>query len=96
MTSCFLNWRQSASVGATGADLRRVLFGQPDPKGNFYDILSSLYIQVLHLRCWTGFLHMDRAKGVLSTERSKFTKTPLWRAALWLKIAGLVQPTTRH
>jgi hypothetical protein len=82
--------------GATGADLRRVLFGPPDPKGHFDDILSSFYIQVLRPLCWTGLLHMDRAKGFTSTERSVFTKTPLWRAALQLGMDEPVQSATRH
>jgi hypothetical protein len=71
--------------GATGADLRRVLFGQPDLKGHFDDILSSFYIQVLRPLCWTGLLHMDWSDSLLSTERCAFTKTPLWRAALRLE-----------
>jgi hypothetical protein len=82
--------------GASGADLRRVLFGEPGPKGNFDNILSSLYIQVLRPLCWTGLLHMDRAKGLMSNERNLFTKTPLWKASLRLRTDGLVQPATRH
>jgi hypothetical protein len=82
--------------GATGADLRRVLFGPPNPKGHFDDILSSLYIQVLRPLCWAGLLHMDRAKGPLSTERSVFIKTPLWRAALRLETDRLLRTATRH
>ena len=82
--------------GATGADLRHVLFGAPVPRGHFDDILSSLYIQVLRPLCWTGLLHMDRAKGLLSTERSVFTKTPLWEAALRLETDGMAQGATTH
>jgi hypothetical protein len=41
-------------------------------------------------------LHKDRAKGFRSTEQSVFTKTPLWKAALWLETDGFVQSTTRH
>ena len=82
--------------GATGADLRRVLFGEPDPTGSFDDVLSRLYIQVLRPLCWTGLLHMDRANGFLSTERSVFSKTPLWRAALQLETDGIRLPGTRH
>jgi hypothetical protein len=82
--------------GATGADLRRVLFGPPGPERHFDDILSSFYIQVLRPLCWAGLLHIDRAKGHMSTERSVFTKTPLWKVSLRLRTDGLVQPATRH
>ncbi|MFP7572360.1 hypothetical protein [Marivita sp. S2033] len=37
--------------GATGGDLRQVLFGEPDPAGGFDDVLSRLYIQVLRPLC---------------------------------------------
>ena len=82
--------------GATGADLRKVLFGEPDPAGGFDDVLSSLYIQVLRPLCWTGLLEENRAKGVLRTRESTFTKTPLWRAVLRLETDALVRPETRH
>jgi hypothetical protein len=73
-----------------------VLFGPPNPKGHFDDILSSLSIQVLRPLCWAGLLHMDRAKGPLSTERSVFIKTPLWRAVLRLETDRLLRTATRH
>jgi hypothetical protein len=82
--------------GATGADLRQVLFGAPDPAGGFDDVLSSFYIKVLQPLCWTGLLRMDRTNGLLSTERSVFTKTPLWRAALRLETDGVVGSAIRH
>ncbi|SLN67179.1 hypothetical protein ROE7235_03711 [Roseibaca ekhonensis] len=82
--------------GATGADLRQVLFGEPDPAGGFDDVLSRLYIQVLRPLCWTGLLHMDRAKGFRSTEQSVFTKTPLWKAALRLETDRMAGGATRH
>ncbi|NKB53197.1 MAG: hypothetical protein GKR98_17885 [Boseongicola sp.] len=83
--------------GATGADLRRVLFGEPDPAGGFDDVLSRLYIQVLRPLCWTGLLEENRAKGLLlRTRESTFTKTPLWRAALRLETDRMVRPQTRH
>ena len=82
--------------GATGADLRRVLFGEPDLAGGFDDVLSSLYIQVLRPLCWTGLLEENRAKGLLRTRESTFTKTPLWRAALKLETDSMVRQATRH
>jgi len=82
--------------GATGVDLRRVLFGEPDLAGGFDDVLSSLYIQVLRPLCWTGLLEENRAKGLLRTRESTFTKTPLWRAALRLETDGVVVQETRH
>lgn len=82
--------------GATGADLRQVLFGAHDPAVGFDDVLSSLYIQVLRPLCWTGLLNMDRAKGFRSAEQSVFTKTPLWKVALRLETDGMVRGATRH
>ena len=61
--------------GATGADLRRVLYGEPEH--GFDDVLSSFYIQVLRPLCWTGLLEEHRTKGLLRTRDSTFTKTPL-------------------
>ena len=82
--------------GATGADLRRVLFGEPDPAGGFDDVLSSRYIQVLRPLCWTGLREENRAKGLLRTRESTFIKTPLWRAALPLETDRMISRTTRH
>ena len=82
--------------GATGTKLRQVLFGEPNPGNRFDQVLSSLYIQVLRPLCWTGLLHMDRAKGLRSTEQSLFYKTPLWRASLRLETDCMVQRETRH
>lgn len=82
--------------GATGADLRQMLFGERNPAVGSDDVLSSLYIQVLRPLCWTGLLQMDRNESVRSTQRSVFTKTPLWRAVLRLETDALVRPETRH
>ena len=82
--------------GATGAKLRQVLFGEPNPGDRFDQVLSSLYIQVLRPLCWTGLLEENRAKGLLRTRESTFTKTPLWRAALRLETDGIVRGATRH
>ena len=82
--------------GATGADLRQVLFGEPNPGDRFDQELSNLYIQVLRPLCWTGLLEETRAKGLLRTRESIFTKTPLWRAALRLETDGMVQRERRH
>jgi hypothetical protein len=53
--------------GATGADLRPMLFSEPDPAGGFDDVLNSLYIQMIRPFCWTRFLQENRAKGLLRT-----------------------------
>lgn len=82
--------------GATGADLRQVLFGETDPAGGFDDMLSRLYIQVLRPLCWTGLLQETRAQGLLRTRESIFTKTPLWRTALRLETDGLVLRAQSH
>lgn len=87
-----------AEDGITGADLRRTLYGDPDqaPGPRYDDILGSLYLNILRPLCWAGLLHVDRSKGFQSTERSLFTKTPLWKAALKLKTDSMVQSATRH
>ena len=81
--------------GATGDDLRKVLFGEPNPSDRFDQVLSNLYIQVLRPLCWTGLLQENRAKGLLWTRESTFTKTPLWRAALRLETDGMVPSAAR-
>jgi len=87
-----------AEDGITGADLRRKLYGDPDhgPGPRYDDILGSLYLNILRPLCWTGLLQMSQAKGFQSAERSVFTKTPLWQAALKLETDSLVQRATRH
>jgi hypothetical protein len=82
--------------GATVADLRRVLFGEPDPAGGFDDVLSRLYIQVLRPLCWTGLLDETRAKRMLRTRESIFRKTPLWRATLRLETDSMVRGAREH
>lgn len=85
-----------AEVGATGGEIRRALYGEPDREERFDETLSSLYVQVLRPLCWTGLLREDRADGRSRTERSVFTKTPLWRAALRLATDDEVRPVTLH
>lgn len=82
--------------GATGADLRQVLYGDPNPGDRFDQVLSNLYIQVLRPLCWTGLLEENRAKGLLRTQKSVFTKTPLWKVALKLETDSMVRQATRH
>jgi hypothetical protein len=87
-----------AEDGITGAELRQILFGAPEPSPlpRYDDVLGSFYLNVLRPLCWTGLLHMTRVKGLQSTERSVFTKTPLWKAALKLDTDSLVKTATRH
>lgn len=85
-----------AEDGATGEEIRRALYGEPDDNHHFNETLSSLYVQVLRPLCWTGLLHENRCDGLSRTERSMFTKTPLWRAALRLATDDKVRPGTRH
>jgi hypothetical protein len=84
-----------AEDGATAADLRNILYGEPDPGDGFDEILSSLYLEVLRPLCWTGVLREDRVHGFRTDDRV-FTKTPLWRAAFELSTDGAVRPATRH
>lgn len=85
-----------AEKGATGGDIRRALYGEPDNNRFFDETLSSLYVQVLRPLCWTGLLHENRSDGLSRTERSIFTKTPLWRTALRLATDGKLRPRTLH
>jgi hypothetical protein len=84
-----------AEDGITGRDIRRTLYGEPDPGAGFDELLSGLYVQVLRPLCWTGLLHEHRVDG-FRTRNSVFTKTPLWRAALKLSTDDDVRPATRH
>ena len=87
-----------AEDGITGADLRRTLYGEPElgPGPRYDDILGSLYLNVLRPLCWAGLLQENRAKGLLRTRESTFTKTPLWKAALRLETDGMVSGATHH
>jgi hypothetical protein len=82
--------------GATGGDIRRALYGEPDPATGFDQVLSNFYIQVLRPLCWAGLLHEYQASGEFRTEQRLFTKTPLWRAALSLDTDNMVRPAIRH
>ena len=82
--------------GATGGDIRRALYGEPDSDSRFDQVLSNLYVQILRPLCWAGLLHENQADGVFRTERSLFTKTPLWRATLSLDTDDMVKSATRH
>ncbi|MEO1602803.1 MAG: hypothetical protein AAFU49_20500, partial [Pseudomonadota bacterium] len=80
--------------GAAGGALRRKLFGEPDPRSGFDEVMSALYVGVLRPLCWGGLIREDPGRGFGSEERI-FTKTPLWRAGLSLDTDQLVRPTIR-
>ncbi|MCP4319046.1 MAG: hypothetical protein GY789_24405 [Hyphomicrobiales bacterium] len=84
--------------GATGADLRRVFYGEPEkgPFPSYDDVLGSLYVQVLRPLCWAGLLFRQRSKDRFLTENAVFMKTPLWKAALQLETDRMVQSAPRH
>lgn len=82
-----------AEDGITGGDIRRTLYGDPEP--GYDDRLGSLYVQVLRPLCWTGLLQEASPDG-FRTEGRVFTKTPLWRAALKLDTDDMVRPAVRH
>ncbi len=73
--------------GATGADLRRVLFGEPEkgPLPRYDEVMGQLYVQVLRPLCGAGLLQQERGTPSYRFEEAVFMKTPLWRAALRLK-----------
>jgi len=84
--------------GATGADLRRVLYGEPErvPFQKYDDTLGSLYIQVLRPLCWAGLLHQQRSEDSFRSEDAVFRKTPLWKAVLQLETDSMVLGETKH
>lgn len=84
--------------GATGAHLRRVLFGEPEaaPYPRYDEVMGRLYGQVLRPLCWSGLLQQVQSKHSYRTEEAVFMKTPLWRAALRLETDGVVRGATRH
>ena len=84
-----------AEDGATGGDIRRTLYGDPDANDKFDYTLSNLYVQVLRPLCWTGLLHEQQSVGSRVEDRV-FTKTPLWRVALHLDTDKNVTRAVRH
>ena len=83
-----------AEDGATGAELRRVFYGEPEP--GYDQTMSNLYIQVLRPLCWAGLLTMETSARRYRSEDALFLKTPLWRAVLALDTDHEVAPATRH
>ena len=80
--------------GATGADLRRVFYGESEP--GFDAMMSGLHIQVLRPLCWAGLLEKQDGASRYRSEDAVFVKTPLWRSALILDTDAEVAPATRH
>ena len=87
-----------AAVGATGADLRRALFGDPEPSPlpRYDETMGALYIQVLRPLLWTGLLEETRPEKSFRSQDSVFSKTPLWRTSLKLESDSIARPPTRH
>ncbi|MEI4235251.1 hypothetical protein [Roseovarius sp. D22-M7] len=84
--------------GASGAYLRRVLFGEPEtsPTPRYDEVMGQFYIQVLRPLCWAGLLQQERVAASYRFEEAMFMKTPLWRAALRLETDGMARGATRH
>lgn len=80
--------------GATGAELRRVFYGEPE--SGFDAMMSGLYVQVLRPLCWAGLLEKQEGTSRYRSEDAMFVKTPLWRSALRLDTDAEVAPATRH
>ncbi|CUH39480.1 hypothetical protein JSE7799_02207 [Jannaschia seosinensis] len=80
--------------GATGADLRRVFYGEPEP--GFDAMMSGLFVQVLRPLSWAGLLEKQDGASRYRSEDALFVKTPLWRSALRLDNDAEVTPATRH
>jgi hypothetical protein len=84
--------------GATGAHLRRVLFGEPETSltPRYDEVMGQFYIQVLRPLCWAGLLQQERGTVSYRFEQTMFMKTPLWRVALRLETDGMVGRSMRH
>ncbi|MCB1467618.1 MAG: hypothetical protein KDK08_10855, partial [Rhizobiaceae bacterium] len=84
--------------GATGAHLRRVLFGEPEkgPLPHYDEVMGQLYIQVLRPLCWSGLLQQERGTPSYQFEEAVFMKTLLWRATLRLETDGIVGRAALH
>lgn len=84
--------------GATGAHLRRVLFGQPEtgPLPRYDEVLGQLCIQVLRPLCWAGLLQQGRGTASYRFEEAIFVKTPLWRRAVQLEMDEMVHESMQH
>ncbi|WP_420567748.1 hypothetical protein [Thalassovita sp.] len=84
--------------GASGAYLRQILFGEPDPSAfpRYDEMMGSLYTQILRPLVWTGLLQETRPNKSFRTQDSLFTKTPLWKVALKLETDSMVRSATRH
>jgi hypothetical protein len=80
--------------GATGAELRRVFYGEPE--SGFDAMMSGLCVQVLRPLCWAGLLEKQDGASRYRSEDAVFFKTPLWRSALRLDTDAEVAPATRH
>lgn len=80
--------------GATGANLRRVFYGEPE--AGFDAMMSGLYVQVLRPLCWAGLLEKQDGASRYRSEDAVFFKTQLWRSALRLDSDAEVAPATRH
>lgn len=87
-----------AEAGVTGAELRRVLYGdpQPSPLPRYDETMGALYMQVLRPLVWTGMLQETRPEKSFRTQDSVFIKTPLWRVSLKLETDSIVRRPTRH
>ena len=87
-----------AETGATGAELRQVLFGEPEssPFPRYDEMLGNLYIQVLRPLIWTGLLQETRPNKSYRSQETVFAKAPLWKTVLKLETASMVRQATRH
>ncbi len=81
-------------TGASGAHLRQVIYGQPDPGLVIDDAARNLYLQVLRPLCWTGLLTEEKS-GNGGIAESLFQKTPLWRSAVKLDTDSMINLAVR-
>ena len=58
-------------------------------------MMNYFCVQVLRPLCWTGLLHRHSGTNRYSTADAKFTKTPLWRAALELGTDAMVRQSAQ-
>ncbi len=84
-----------ADHGTSRNDLRKALYGDPDPSRSYYDTTASvLYVTVLRRLCWAGLLAEGPRDG--SRPNEMFTKTDLWRRTLRLDTDKHLRPRVVH
>lgn len=84
--------------GASGAHLREVFFGPPEPTDHpGYDVeLSDLRLQVMRPLMWAGLVQKAEGTSFLRLSEETFFKTDLWPATLELDTDEMLETRSVH